>query len=261
MALLQTQALSVHYGGVKAVDQVDLRVEPGQLVALIGPNGAGKTTFIDALTGLVRQRGRIVFNGADISRLPAHRRPQDGLSRTWQSVGLFEDLTVRENLRVAGEPFGMRTVVRDLVRRRPSAEQDGVDEALDALDLRDVGDLYPGQLSQGRRKLVGIARGLMSRPKLLCMDEPAAGLDSRESRSLGAVIRGLVGSGLSGLIVEHDMGLVMTICDYIYVLEFGRIIAHGTPDVIRTNERVLLAYLGTRKGRGLEMARESGSSA
>ena len=247
MVLMQTVGLSVRFGGVQAVNDVSMRVMSGQVVGLIGPNGAGKTTFIDAITGTVAHTGRIEFDGDDISKLPAHRRPQLGVGRTWQSVALFGDLTVRENLAVSKDASVVGSALRDVFGRRKRLQSAQIDDALERLGIGDIGDRYPHQLSQGHRKLAGLARALVKAPKLLCMDEPAAGLDTGESLALGQNIRSIVASGISALLVEHDMGLVMRVCDYVYVLEFGRLIAQGVPSDIRRDERVLQAYLGTRK--------------
>lgn len=232
--LLETSALTVTYGRVTAVRDADLRVDHGQVVGLIGPNGAGKTTFIDAVSGFVRASGSIRFNGTDVDALPAHRRAGAGLVRTWQSVELFEDLTVLENLRAAGA----RTT-RWLGHPLEPAE------ALRRVGLGDVLGRVPTELSNGDRKLVGIARALMCDPLVLLADEPAAGLDTGESEALGRRLRSLVDDGLSVLLVDHDMNLVLNVCDVIYVIDFGRIIASGTPSTIRTDPNVVAAYLGS----------------
>jgi branched-chain amino acid transport system ATP-binding protein len=244
--LLQTSGLGVQFGGLHALDDIDIDIAPGRLVGLIGPNGAGKSTFIDAITGFVAATGRVVFDGHDVSHMPVHRRARAGLGRTWQSLELFDDLTVVENLQVAAERTTASGVVADLFRPRRAVDRRAVDEALDLLSLRDLSNRLPTELSQGQRKLVGVARALAARPKLVCMDEPAAGLDTAESEALGARLRATVAAGVTVLLVDHDMGLVLGICDDMYVLEFGRLIAHGTPEEIRRNERVIAAYLGER---------------
>jgi branched-chain amino acid transport system ATP-binding protein len=242
--LLETANLSVSFGGLRAVDAVDLAVEPGRIVGLIGPNGAGKTTFVDALTGFVPATGRIGFDGRDITRMRADRRAKAGLARTWQSLELFDDLTVAENLQVAAERQSPRSFLADLVHPRRHRDQGGVDYALDVLDLADLATHMPNELSQGQRKLVSAARALAARPKLVCMDEPAAGLDTAESQALGARLRRIIDAGITILLVDHDMGLVLTVCDYIYVIEFGVVIAQGPPSQIRNDARVIEAYLG-----------------
>lgn len=245
MSVLSTDGLSVSFGGKKAVDSFDLRVDEGRLVGLIGPNGAGKTTTIDAITGFVPARGTVTFDGADISTYSSTQRARAGLGRTWQSSELFDDLTVMENLQVAAERIDVKGFLCDLVKPR-NDEVTALEAILDTLDLGRSADALPTDLSHGQRKLVGVARALAARPKVLCMDEPAAGLDTEESQALGRRIRSLVDGGLSVLLIDHDMGLVLTICDYLYVLDFGQLIAEGTPAQIRANETVITAYLGER---------------
>ncbi len=255
MELLRTSHLRVTFGGLSAVDDVDLTVESGRLVGLIGPNGAGKTTLIDGVTGFVPTTGKIEFAGTEISREPAHRRARRGLARTWQSLELFEDLDVADNLEVAATRQSAGRFLGDLVwptRRFAGRETRGlktarahVDFALDVLDLRDIAGRMPRELSQGQRKLVSAARALASRPQLLCMDEPAAGLDTFESLQLGRRLRDIIDAGITILLVDHDMALVLSVCDYVYVIEFGQVIAQGTPDEIRRDRRVIQAYLGS----------------
>jgi branched-chain amino acid transport system ATP-binding protein len=242
--LLQTTELAVSFGGVRALDGVDLMVEPGRLVGLIGPNGAGKSTFIDAVTGFVASTGRVEFAGRDISGAPAYRRARAGVGRTWQTVELFDDLTVAENLLVAAEPSRLGWAVADLLRPRRRGAEARVEIALAGVGLEGVADHLPNRLSQGQRKLAGVARALAAEPALVCLDEPAAGLDPAESAALGAQLRATVDAGTAILLVDHDMGLVLGICDDIYVLEFGRVIAHGTPANVRADDRVIAAYLG-----------------
>lgn len=249
-ALLETRGLSVAFGGTKAVDSVDMQVSAGSLVGLIGPNGAGKTTMVDALTGFVRSRGTIRFDDREIQRLPAYQRARRGLGRTWQSLELFEGLTVRENLVVAAQRQSARGFVLDVLRGQRAGDDDDVHHALETVGIGALADRYPTEISQGQRKLVSVARALAARPRLVCMDEPAAGLNSHESRQLGAHLRQLVDTGVAVLLIDHDMDLVLDVCDEVYVLEFGRIIAHGPPSEIRDNAAVVEAYLGSIDDRG-----------
>ena len=242
-AVLATTGLSVRFGGVHAVEDVDLAVEEGELVGLIGPNGAGKTTFIDAITGFVRYTGTIGLDGRDLAGLPPHARARRGLARTWQSTELFDDLTVRENLEVGAERPSFLALAAEVVGRGiPTGESP--DEALQLLGLGGITDAMPAELTQGQRKLVGVARAIAMRPRLLCLDEPAAGLDTRESEALGQRLRQIADTGTTTLLIDHDMGLVLNICDRIVVLEFGKVIAAGPPDEVRRDARVVKAYLG-----------------
>ncbi len=243
-AILSAIGVSVSFGGVHAVVDVDLEVAPGQLVGLIGPNGAGKTTFIDAITGFVRAEGRVELDGRDLTGLPPHARARLGLARTWQSIELFDDLTIRENLLVAARRPSVWGTLKESVST-PRAASGEISGALAVLGLEGLVDALPEELSQGQRKLVGIARALVVKPRLVCLDEPAAGLDTTESEELGRRLRRLVDAGQSMLLVDHDMGLVLGICDHVVVLEFGKVIASGEPDEVRRDQQVIAAYLGS----------------
>jgi branched-chain amino acid transport system ATP-binding protein len=243
-AVLQASGVSVSFGGVRALVDVDLDVGDGELVGLIGPNGAGKTTFVDAITGFVPYSGRVELDGRDLAGLRPHLRALRGLGRTWQSTELFDDLAVRENLAVASRRPSLWQVTRELF----SGEFEGggaIDDALDLVELGWARELMPGDLSQGQRKLVGVARAIAMQPRLLCLDEPAAGLDTAESEELGRRLRGLADAGHSMLLIDHDMGLVLSVCDRIFVLEFGKLIASGPPETVRRDPSVVAAYLGS----------------
>ncbi|MGV9453806.1 ABC transporter ATP-binding protein [Streptomyces sp. NPDC003635] len=246
--LLATENLVVHYGGVRAVDDVSLRLARGRVVGLIGPNGAGKTSFVDAVTGFTPSSGRLYLDGDRADGWPAHRRARAGLARTWQSLELFADLTVRENVQVAAGRLTPASVLLDLVRPRRASLDGKVEAALKRAGIPEAADAYPRELSLGQRKLLGVARALAPEPKVLLMDEPAAGLDTDESRALGLRIRDIAADGTGVLLIDHDMGLVLDVCDEIYVLDFGTVIARGTPESIRRDDRVVAAYLGAGAG-------------
>ena len=242
--MLKTESLSVRYGGVQALDSVDMEIEAGRLVGLIGPNGAGKTTFVDAITGFAPATGEVSLDGRSLARLSPHRRARAGIARTWQSTMLFDDLTIEENLAVASSRNRWWRAMSETLRGR-STERRTARDVLAELDLVELAGADPGSLTEGQRKLAGVARALAARPSLLCLDEPAAGLDTNESLELGQKLRAIVDAGTSTLLIDHDMGLVLSICDQIVVLDFGKVIFRGPPEAARTDPKVIEAYLGS----------------
>jgi ABC-type branched-subunit amino acid transport system ATPase component/branched-subunit amino acid ABC-type transport system permease component len=234
-AIMEVRNLGVRYGGVVAVSDVSFDIPKGAIVGLIGPNGAGKTTMVDALSGFARCTGSITFDGADIGTLKPHQRVKAGLSRTFQAIELYDDLAVQENLTV-GLASGRQG--------HGAAAMRSLDATCDVLRLTPVRDRPAGDLSQGQRQLVSVGRAMVAQPTLLLLDEPAAGLDSSESEWLGGRLRDVRDKGVTILIVDHDVNLVLNLCDYIVVLDFGRLIAKGTPAEIRSNPQVIAAYLG-----------------
>jgi branched-chain amino acid transport system ATP-binding protein len=242
VSLLSVTDLTVDFGGLRALDRVSLEVGANQFVGLIGPNGAGKTTLIDAVSGYVRSTGRIRLGTTDLAGCKPHERARAGLGRTFQSVELFDDLSVEENLLVgAAAPIAHASGFTFGADASP-AERVGA--ALERFGLAGMRGLRASELAHGQRRLVGIARALVAAPRLLLLDEPAAGLDSNESDQLAARLRELRGEGLSVLLVDHDMGVVLPVCDEVVVLDFGRVLARGRPEQVRTDARVLTAYLG-----------------
>jgi ABC-type branched-subunit amino acid transport system ATPase component len=233
---LETRGVRVAFAGVLAVRDVSLELTRGEILGLIGPNGAGKTTLVNVLSGFVRPtQGQIFLDGRDISRVPVHARAGLGLARTFQSVRLFGRLTVRENIEAAALATGLRG-------RRARAR---THEVLEQMALSEESELLAAQLSYGAERRVGVARALATGAAFLLLDEPAAGLDDSETAELSrllARIRAELGIGM--LVIEHDMALVMAICDRVHVLAEGATIAVGTPQEIRAHPEVQQAYLG-----------------
>jgi branched-chain amino acid transport system ATP-binding protein len=241
--------ITVAFGGVTALSDVSLTVEPGQVHGLIGPNGAGKTTLFNVACGLVRPTaGRIVWRGEELRRLRPHQLARLGIARTLQGVGLFSGLTVLENVMLGAHRharagflsalLAVPTADRDEARLRQRAEA-----ALADLEVADVADRFPGSLPYPLQKRVALARALVAEPDLLLLDEPASGLSEEEMHELGDLIRRLAGR-VSVLLVEHHMDLVMRVCDRITVLDSGRLIAAGTPAEVQADPAVTEAYLG-----------------
>ncbi len=243
--VLETVGLTVRFGGLLAVNNVSLECGRGQLTGLIGPNGAGKTTFIDAVTGFLpaNSKGSVLLEGAEVYGRSPHRLSHDGLTRTWQTLELFDDITVRSNLDVASRRLTLRGALRDYFRPRKREER--VEQVLEQLDMHDIAERQPRELSQGQRKLVGVGRALVAETtKILLLDEPAAGLDKSETLWFGTQLRRLVDDGYTMLLVDHDMGLVLNVCDHIHMLVFGELTASGTPEQMRNDPKVIAAYLG-----------------
>jgi len=230
--LLSLENVGVRYGGVVAVDSVSFEVPEGAIFGLIGPNGAGKTTLMDALSGFAPSTGSLCLAGQSLDGLRPHQRTRAGLGRTFQAMELWDDLTVEENV-------GVRS------HAATDATGPGLERTFELLGLNTFRHRLPSELSQGQRQLVSIARALVGHPRVLLLDEPAAGLDSTESLWLGDRLRDLRSEGVSILLIDHDMGLVLSLCDEIRVLNFGRLIAGGPPSVVRADPAVTAAYLGT----------------
>lgn len=244
MSLLVVDDLSVRHGVLLALDGVRLRVETGQIVGLIGPNGAGKTTFIDTLTGFTRSlHGRIIFDGHDITAAPPHIRSRSGLVRTFQSLELFDDMSVLDNLMVSSRSASLWSTLADALRPR-AHDASGAHAVLDLLDLWPVAHRLPTELSNGQRHMVALGRALAGSPRLVLLDEPAAGLDPAETMELAATLRRLPEIGTTVLVVDHDMSLIMNVCDTVHVLDFGKVVASGPPARVRHNPKVIAAYLG-----------------
>jgi len=246
MPLLECRGLSRRFGGLVAVDAVDLAVEPGEVRAVIGPNGAGKSTLFNVITGVLPPSdGEIYFAGERITSLPVHRVIQKGVARTFQLTHLFPALTARENVRIAAQ-------ARHADRWRPLAggalfatTAAAADAALDLMRLSDVADTKAGLLSHGNQRLLEVAMALAQRPRLLLLDEPTQGLSVEETDQAVRILREMLGAGgLTVILVEHDMEVVFRLADKITVLHRGRVIADGAPEAVKTNAEVQSAYLG-----------------
>jgi len=243
--VLQTQNLKVRFGGLLAVNDVSLDCRKGELTGLIGPNGAGKTTFVDAVTGFLPNNasGKVLVDGEDLFGRAPHQLAHDGLTRTWQTLELFDDISVRSNLDVASRRMTVASTIRDYFR--PAHHDERVDEVIELLEMHDIAERQPHELSQGQRKMVGVGRALVAdSTKVLLLDEPAAGLDKAETVWFGDQLRRLVDQGYTMLLIDHDMGLVLRVCDRIHMLVFGELRASGPPQEMRNDPEVIAAYLG-----------------
>ena len=244
MSLLEVQEVTVRFGGHTALSSVSLDVDAGAITGLIGPNGAGKTTMFNVITGLQDPtKGSVRLDGQDVGgRLP-YKRARLGMARTFQRLELFGQLTVRENIQVAGglhKQWGKRGATLE-------GPPPTVEELLERVGLAGVAEMRADSLPTGQGRLVELARALAIRPRLLLLDELASGQDEEETKAFADLLRSLAGEGMAILLVEHDMELVMQVCSKIYVLDFGQLMAYGTPAEVRADPKVQAAYLGTAK--------------
>jgi len=248
--VLAVSGLCKDFGGLEAVKNVSFEVARGQIKALIGPNGAGKTTIFNLITGVLRaDAGSVSFDGEQLLGMPTHRVAALGIARTFQTSLLFDQMTVLENVMVGHHLRGRATMLTAALRvlGARAEEREYASAAMQALELAGLADLAgrsAAALPIGQRRMVEVARALASEPRLLLMDEPAAGLNMRETDRMGEIIEEIRTGGVTVLLVEHDMSLVMNISDEILVLDRGQRLAEGTPEEVRTDERVLAAYLG-----------------
>jgi len=237
LSLLSVEDVTVQFGGVTAVNSASFEVEPAAVTGLIGPNGAGKTTCFNVITGLQRPtHGRVVFDGHDITRAPVNRRARRGIGRTFQRLEAFGSLTVRENVRVALDIHHGR-------HWRKSTDQ-AADFLLREVGVAEYADARADSIPTGTARLLELARALACGPRLLLLDEPSSGLDETETKAFGELLLSLTKRGVTILMVEHDMDLVMGVCSALHVLDFGSVIASGSPAEIRANPEVQRAYLG-----------------
>ncbi len=249
-ALLAVERLIKSYRGVRAVDGVSLSVPRHGVTGLIGPNGSGKSTTIDCMSGFQRpDAGRVLLDGVDITGTPAHRIARAGLIRTFQTVRVYETLSLRDNLRLAMHPAGEAGWLDALLRTRRHRAEDRAtiaraDELIALIGLTRYAEAPAGLLSYGQKKLLALAAALMPRPKLVVLDEPVAGVNPTRIQEVEDVIRRLHAAGETFLIVEHNVDFIMNLCDLVIVFDQGRVLMEGTPDEVRRDPRVLEAYLG-----------------
>jgi branched-chain amino acid transport system ATP-binding protein len=251
VTLLSLEGVSKVFGGLHALKNVSFRVEAGSIFGLIGPNGAGKTTLFNVVTGVyVPDAGRVLFDGSDVSGLGAARIAERGIARTFQNIRLFRTMTVEENVMVAGHHVHKASLWSQIFRTSPhfADEQALRNRARELLDLMGLGPLcrdVAGSLPYGSQRRLEIARALMLSPKVLLLDEPAAGMNSSEARELEGQVRRLRDElGVTVVLVEHNMSVVMSVCERIHVVDHGETIAEGPPAEIKTHPHVLAAYLG-----------------
>jgi len=249
--MLRVEALTKNFGGLAAVNAVDISIDQGELVGLIGPNGAGKTTFFNLLTGYIRPTsGKVTFEGKDLTGKKPHTVASRGVIRSFQQDNVFADFTVLENVQLAthlnsGVNFWQTVLKTPGARRREDAIRQNAEEILELVGIPHLAGLTAGSLPHGHKRMLGIAIALACRPKLLLLDEPLAGMNVAEVDDTIALVRRLWESGLTILLIEHNMRAAMSVCQRFHVLSFGRKIAEGTPDEIKNNPEVVRAYLGT----------------
>jgi ABC-type branched-subunit amino acid transport system ATPase component len=249
-ALLQIEVLSKRFGGLAAIDNISMSINAGEVRGVIGPNGAGKTTLLNLIGGaLTPSAGTIKYDSSDISKLPTHRRAALGIGRTFQNLKLFESMSVLRNVMVGSHLRGNAGIFGAILRF-PSAAEEGrrlQDEAyavLEAIGLSAQAEVKASSLSYGQKRLLEIARAMASKPRLLLLDEPAAGLNPTEAQALTQLIKRIGASGVTIILVEHHMDVIMAACPHISVLNYGKLLAEGSPTEIQTNEQVIEAYLG-----------------
>jgi branched-chain amino acid transport system ATP-binding protein len=236
--VLRVENVAVRFGGVQAVKDMSLECPPGRVTGLIGPNGAGKTTLFNVITGLQKpERGRVLLDDRDLTRLPTQRRARAGLARTFQRLEVFGSLTVRENVLLAAE-------LKRGWSRKGDVPVAVADLLLARVGLSALADSQAGSLPTGSARLLELARALATQPSVLLLDEPGSGLSEHESRALGDLLLSLAAEGMSVLLVEHDVELVMRVCEHVYVLDFGELLCEGPPAHVQADTRVQAAYLG-----------------
>ena len=260
MTILTAENLTIDFGGVRAVDGVSFAVNKAEIFAIIGPNGAGKTTLFNLISGIYAPKtGRVRLGGEDVTQQPVHRLAARGLSRTFQNMQIFFRMTAIENVMVGRHLHERRNLFAHLcmlpsVVRQNTETRQKAEDLLTLVGLRDLADRQAGTLPYGALKRLEIARALATEPKVLLLDEPAAGCNAVETAEVDAVIQKIAGQGITVVLVEHDMRLVMKISNRIHVLDQGRTIAEGTASDVRANAAVIAAYLGAHAGKEAQLA-------
>jgi len=251
LAILEIKGVSKHFGGLIAVDEVDLEIEESEIRGIIGPNGAGKTTLFNVISGfLMPTKGRLVFKGEDITKLPVHARVGRGIARTFQLTNLFMDLTVFENVSISYHKNYHQGLVRQFLhtaRARNEYEicRQRTVETLKFMGLGPLQNRLAKNLSYGHQRILGVCIALATRPSLLMLDEPVAGMNPEETLMMMELIRKIRDGGMTLLLVEHDMAAVMNLCERISVFDYGKKIGEGSPNQIKTDKKVIEAYLGS----------------
>jgi branched-chain amino acid transport system ATP-binding protein len=248
--ILELRSVSKSFGGVQALSDISLGIKPGQICGLIGPNGAGKSTLLGLIAGSVfPNEGEVVFRGQDVTRLPMYRRARIGIARTFQLAHTFESMSVAENIMVGADDHRRQNVFQALTglpRKRRSADgSHDLNAVMDLIGVRGLADLPASRLTFGQLRMVATGRAIAAKPKLLLLDEPAAGLSGKDIDALAKAVRDVRAHGTTVVIVEHNMDLIMRLCDHIVVIHLGQKIGEGNPEQVRQIERVVEAYLGS----------------
>lgn len=247
MASLRVEDIGISFGGLKAVQQVSFAVEPGEIMGLIGPNGAGKTTTLNLISGLYTcDTGKVFLNEEDVTKVTAYNRARKGLARTFQTPRFLTRSTIAENMKLGTDLADQMGFLNSFFGKKGVNFMDEVDELMEIAELKVDWNEDISSLAYGQMKRLEIIRGLLSHPKVMLVDEPAAGLNSKELEKSVALIRHAAKKGVAIVLIEHKMDMIMNVCDHITVLNFGKMIAYGTPDEVSSNEEVITAYLGRK---------------
>ena len=247
MASLRVEDIGISFGGLKAVQQVSFAVEPGEIMGLIGPNGAGKTTTLNLISGLYTcDTGKVFLNEEDVTKVTAYNRARKGLARTFQTPRFLTRSTIAENMKLGTDLADQMGFLNSFFGKKCVNFMDEVDELMEIAELKVDWNEDISSLAYGQMKRLEIIRGLLSHPKVMLVDEPAAGLNAKELEKSVALIRHAAKKGVAIVLIEHKMDMIMNVCDHITVLNFGKMIAYGTPDEVSSNEEVIEAYLGRK---------------